>query len=384
MRDRINGSPLNCAPEDAPHATLPFLIASMSQELVAQYPLIFEFGKAEYDHSIDSFISHIELGEGEGAAIGLDREWLIPFQNCINGTVFQDQHDPSSQTRLRPDFTIVCKRAIALKVESKGREADMAAARAELTDKFHPTAFGQFPAPYFSIFGFVTCPSKIDIYMLSFDRRTGTFTSSLLQQGEFNVRTVPSERIRFVQVIFNIMRWLCSIQGPYEDFHLVPGIRTRSPNGHHITYTSEGILKEYSFSTDILQIQKMKRVYKAKLPNVEWGRVVGERSVMITRIGTRLRTAIATQRVSRKNAEDGVRLGLDQLHTIGYAHCDIKLDNVFVDANNIVFLDDIEYLTPLTNTQWQRPFPDDQVRPVTARDFDEYQFELFRLELLRL
>jgi len=383
MRDRIAEYPLRCAPEDAPYAPSTFLIASTNQELVRQYPNIFEFGKAEYNLGIDSFISHDELGEGEGAAAGLDREWLLSFQNCVGAVICYDQHDSSSRTRLRPQVTVLCNGAIVLKVLSKGREIDMLAARAELTEKFHTTASDQFPTPYFSIFGVVTCPSKIEIYMLSFDRRTNTFTSSLLPQGTFNVRNVPNDRIRFVQVIFNIMRWLSSIEGPHQQFHLIPGIRTQTPNGHHITFTSQGIFKEYRMSTSIRQISYMGVVYAAKLPNVVWGSVVGERSVLISRIGTLLTTAIANRRISRQVAEDGVRLGLDQLHAIGYAHCDIKVANVFVDASNIVFLDDIEYLTPVANTEWVRPFPNNQERPVTARDLDDYQFDLFRLELCR-
>lgn len=384
MRARIYDNPLICAPMEALFAPLPFLIASTQQELVNKYPHIFELGKAEYNLSIDSFIIHDELGVGENTAVGLDREWLLPFQNCVSAIIYQDQHDPSSHYRLRPDFTVVFRGAIVLKVESKGTESDMEKARAELTAKFHPMASDTFPAPYFSMVGVVTCPSRIEIYLLSFDRRTKTFTSSLIPEGMFNVRAVALDRIRFVQVIFNIMRWLTHIQGPHQEFHLIPGIRINTPNGHHVTFTSQGILKEYKSCTNILQIQYMNEVYEAQLRNVEWGRVVKERSVMITRIGTMLSTAIANGRVTRQAAEDGVRLGLDQLHAIGYAHCDIKVANVFVDSNNIVFLDDIEYLTPIANTEWERPFPDDQERPITARDLDDYQFELFRLELLRL
>ena len=385
MRTRIAEEPLSCAPIDVPFAPPKFLIASMDQDIVRQYPLIFEYGKAEYNYSVDSFISHDELGDGEGAAVRLDREWLLPFQNCLGATIYQDQHDPSSRVRSRPDYTVGYSGAIVLKVESKGTEHDMTLAHAELTAKFHPAAFGQFPSPYSSIFGVVSCPSKIEIYLLSFDRFTQIFTTTPIEGGTFNVRAVPSERIRFVQVVFNILRWLRSIHGPHDKFHLTPGVRSSTPNGHHVTYLAGGIFKEYSSSTDIRQISYMGVVYEAKLPNVEWGRVmnIGNRTVMITRIGTMLSTAIANRRTTKQAAEDGVRAGLDQLHNLGYAHCDIKVANVFVDSDNIVFLDDIEYLTPATDTEWERPFPSDQNRPATARDLDDYQFELFRTELLR-
>ncbi len=384
MRLRIVEAPLTCAPIDVPFAPTAFLIASLDLELVKRHPHIFEFGRAEYNFGVDSFISHDELGQGEGAAAGLDREWLLPFQNCLGATIYQDHHDPSSQFRSRPHYTIVYRRAIVLKLESKGAEGDMAQARAELTAKFHQTASEQFPAPHFSIFGVVSCPSKIEIYLLSYDRRTQTFNSCLIRGGTFNVRAVPYDRIRFVQVVFNILRWLSSIHGPHTAFHLTPGIRIRTPNGHHVTFTSEGILKEYSSTIDLRQIGYMSEVYQAELPNVEWGRVVGERSVMITRIGVPLTTAIAEGRTNKRAAEEGVRAGLDQLHQLGYAHCDVKVANVFVDSSDIVFLDDIEYLTPVASTEWVRPFRNDVQRPVTAGDFDELQFDLFRLEMLRL
>ena len=60
---------------------------------------------------------------------------------------------------------------------------------------------------------------------------------------------------------------------------------------------------------------------------------------------------------------------------------DIKVANIFVDSDNVVFLDDIEYLTPVDSTEWERPFPPNRDRPVTAQDLDEYQFEKFKLEL---
>jgi hypothetical protein len=384
MRIRIAAAPLTCAPIDVPFAPTAFLIASLDQDLVQKYPHVFEYGKAEYNYGVDSFISHDELGEGEGAAVGLDREWLLSFQNCLGATIYQDQHDSSSQFRSRPDYTIVYRGAIVLKVESKGAEGDMAQARAELTAKFHQTASEQFPAPHFSIFGVVSCPSKIEIYLLSYDRRTHTYSSCLITGGTFNVRAVPYDRIRFVQVVFNILRWVSAIHGPHREFHLIPGIRTKTPNGHYITFTSEGILKEYSSTIDRRQIGYMSVIYKAKLPNVEWGRVIGERSVMITRIGVPLTTAISEGRTNRRAAEDSVRAGLNQLHELGYAHCDVKVANVYVDSSNIVFLDDIEYLTPVASTDWVRPFPNDRPRPATAGDLDELYFELFQLEMLRL
>jgi hypothetical protein len=79
-------------------------------------------------------------------------------------------------------------------------------------------------------------------------------------------------------------------------------------------------LKEYSSTINLRQIGYMREIYKAQLRNVKWGRVVGARAVMITRIGVLLTTAV----------EDSVRAGLNQLHELGYAHCDLKVATVFV------------------------------------------------------
>jgi serine/threonine protein kinase len=44
-----------------------------------------------------------------------------------------------------------------------------------------------------------------------------------------------------------------------------------------------------------------------------------------------------------------VSKGLEELHAIGFAHCDVCIANVFIDFNGIVFLDDLEYLTPIND-----------------------------------
>ncbi len=45
---------------------------------------------------------------------------------------------------------------------------------------------------------------------------------------------------------------------------------------------------------------------------------------------------------------DKIALGVKELHEIGFAHCDISLNNIFVEfGTNVVFLDDLEYLTPI-------------------------------------
>jgi len=79
-----------------------------------------------------------------------------------------------------------------------------------------------------------------------------------------------------------------------------------------------------------------------------------------------------------------VKEGLDELHSIGLAHCDISVSNVLIDDNGVVFLDDLEYLTPINN-----PAPHHTRLPVgataeqveNAQRLDDFQFQVFKTEV---
>jgi predicted unusual protein kinase regulating ubiquinone biosynthesis (AarF/ABC1/UbiB family) len=47
--------------------------------------------------------------------------------------------------------------------------------------------------------------------------------------------------------------------------------------------------------------------------------------------------------LDKQAIQQQVGMGVNQLHANGFAHCDICVDNIFVDANNTVFLGDLEY-----------------------------------------
>ena len=73
--------------------------------------------------------------------------------------------------------------------------------------------------------------------------------------------------------------------------------------------------------------------------------------------------------------------GITELHRLGFAHTDIKVDNVFV-ANGVAFLDDLEYLRDVGGP----PRPDGgglTQAVVTAGDQDEAQFQLLVADLCR-
>ena len=85
--------------------------------------------------------------------------------------------------------------------------------------------------------------------------------------------------------------------------------------------------------------------------------------------------------IGREEVVAHVRNALDELHALGFAHCDVSVDNVFYDRNNkCAFLDDLEYLC-LVNSL---PPPNSNKfgrNPITSRDLDEIQFEQFSISI---
>jgi hypothetical protein len=73
--------------------------------------------------------------------------------------------------------------------------------------------------------------------------------------------------------------------------------------------------------------------------------------------------------------------GMKDLHCLGFAHTDIKVDNVFVE-NGVAFLDDLEYLREVTGPP--RPDGGELAEDVaTAGKQDEAQFQLLVADLYR-
>lgn len=69
------------------------------------------------------------------------------------------------------------------------------------------------------------------------------------------------------------------------------------------------------------------------------------------------------------------------MHSLGFAHTDIKVDNVFV-ANGVAFLDDLEYLRDVNGPPRSHGggLTEDVV---TAGDQDKAQLELLIADLCR-
>ena len=121
------------------------------------------------------------------------------------------------------------------------------------------------------------------------------------------------------------------------------------------------------------------------MEHVEWGHPIegSINAVMITRVGRMLLDVIAEKCITSQKILDDIRIGLDELHDVGYAHCDLKIENCCVDnVTGVVFLDDLEYLTPV-----KYALPATKVQKVnkfdTAFELDEYLFKQFILVILK-
>jgi hypothetical protein len=170
---------------------------------------------------------------------------------------------------------------------------------------------------------------------------------------------------------------------PIERFHLVPDVRRRTRNSHHVTFLSRGIYKEFDHSKlSEINMEAIRTVYDLKLNNVETGTVNG-RSITITRVGSKLIDAMRARCMDLEQVYNEMCLGVRQLHDHNYAHCDICVDNIFVDSvedGGHVFLGDLEYCRLKTD----RPPAnirrgDNKAR--TAEELDNFQLEKIKDEI---
>jgi hypothetical protein len=305
---------------------------------------------------------------------------------CVHGSVvFQNQHDSSSVGVKRPDTVIEVRGALVLKGEAKYEVADISQASEELIEKLHPIAFKVFPAGQTRVLGVASTYGVIQLHFIDYDGIRRKYSSELFSQ--YNA-SMLHERVRFLVDLFKLMRWMCCVSGPNANFHLLPGIRRKTRNGHHVTWIRDGLLKEYNhrrhFTAQLSYINKV-YTHRPQLPHVEYGYVNNDpnlpNSCVVTRIGNKLTTStMARLHVGKEMVIAQVQSGLDELHNIGLAHCDLCIENVYIDDDGTVFLDDLEYLTPIENAPphiTRIPYGTDQSIVTTALILDELQYQTF-------
>jgi hypothetical protein len=193
-------------------------------------------------------------------------------------------------------------------------------------------------------------------------------------------------RVAFIQDLFKLIIWILSQTDPVEKFHLVPERRQKTPNGHHITLLKEGLVKEFSREgLDRIDIDIIRKVYELHLDNVEWG-FTNCSSVTITRLGSRIKDVFRPRSLDRADVLRQIQLGVNQLHANAFAHCDLCLDNIFVDSiedGGRIFLGDIEYCCA-SDHQAPTDLRRSDRRARTAEDLDLLQLEKLKDEFALL
>jgi len=201
-----------------------------------------------------------------------------------------------------------------------------------------------------------------------------------------------SGKVSMLVALVKLLRFAVAVPGPNSKFHLIPGIRRRTPNGHHVTWLRDGLLKELRAPLSSQRMVWLQTIYAAKCLHVEHGIVRNSGDVMITRIGPKLQDCIEGRVVSKETAIHHIRAGIHELHQLGFAHCDISVHNCFVDTcgpSPVVFLDDLEYVRPLQDAPppvetHNSRLPRGVAYPSTAQQLDLLQFESLQAEIERM
>jgi hypothetical protein len=317
----------------------------------------------------------------EQAVVVLDGMWQNVVKSIADVVIYFDEHDPTSLALRRPDFSAMHLGALVIKGETKATLHDMVAHRSDLASKFSPFTHKMFPSNCTEIPAVTTCNEEIHLFGISH------FNDQFIVNHLQSYRVIELEgRVAFIQDLFKLMIWILSQTDPVERFHLVPERRQKTPNGHYITLLREGLVKEFSSSALArINMDIIKTVYQLHLENVEWG-ITNCASVTITRVGSKLRDVFRLRGLDRAGILRQVELGVSQLHANAIAHCDICVDNIFVESveyGGRVFLGDIEYCCAIDS-----PAPKDlrrsDRRARTAEELDLLQLEKFKDELAHL
>lgn len=372
--------------DQALETPLQFKIPTATDYYIELFPDIFEEENSQIASLIDVFLFSILHGTSETATSIFNANWVSIVRRLIPSfEIFLNQSDESSNLHLRPDVAMYLNGAIFMKGEEKAPGKNLYLPENELVDKLNPDAWRLFPEGSNFILGFASSGTIINIYKIQHGD-TGVYGVMLIKN--FNLDTL-SEKVDFLVFLMKFCRFVVQIKKPNKCFHLVPGIRTKTRNGHHVTWTREGLEKEYCTLRSDHQMEYIAEVYNANLPHLEHGYVksVELKTTVATRVGRLLSSCISDRTISKEKAVQDIRLAVQELHDLGYAHCDISLDNCFVDTSGsepTAFLDDLEYIRPLkeapTNDHNHRLLPGVEC-PLTSGELDEEQLKTFELQI---
>jgi hypothetical protein len=377
--------------EESLNTPLEFKIPTTKLFHVQTYPDIFQLADSGITDAISYYLSGISLlgaFSSESSTVMSDAVWIKLFRLCCPGVQeYFNQKDRSSMVKLRPDVALYLNGALFLKGEQKARQEDMGTAEGEL-DKLHEEADLVFPFGSQSILGFTS--SQTMITTLRITKYQNNFIT--LNPQNFDI-SQDTGRVDFLVHLMKFLRYVVAIDKPNLKFHLAAGLRKKTRNGHHITWIREGILKEYSTLRSDQQMEWIGAVYQLSLPHVEHGYVLDAilKTSIATRVGRKLNACITDRTITRDVAFAQIQSGVQELHDIGFAHCDICVDNCLVDVTGsppTVFLDDLEYIRPVNYPPPPPPhnsrLPPGAELPSTAEELDYLQLQRLQIEMFHI
>jgi hypothetical protein len=315
------------------------------------------------------------MGSSEYTTSSETQLWLAALVGCVGGVLYRDQHEGS-----RPDAVVMVGGAVALRVEEKYAEHQLDKAVTELTAKMPAESRALLPSGTSGFPGMAVSVSQCRLMHVEFSG--GSWRS--VHVRTYNLGDMD-DRVSFLVAVFQIARWMVGITGPASGASapgLPPGVRQRTRNGHWVTWCAEGLLKRFSRIVGGDQLQRIASVYSAKMDYIERGRRVNGRSVCIWTVGVPIRGM--NPRASSERVMHDVHAALQELHSAGWAHCDVCVDNVFwVQSVGRFVLGDLEFVTPASESPPRvRRCPENRLG--TALELDAWQLEGFSEELVSL
>lgn len=314
---------------------LRFKIPVTSPKYVRDFPDVFVLGEGEYGAMVDAW-----LFAPVGSPTSVDMLWQEILRLLCSLQVLLSDLDALSQLSLQPDFSAFHMNTLVIKAYAHSSAMEIRKAIAGMILRFHPSTCLQFPKHCPAIPGFATSKECISLHRIH--HIDGVFGQDFVKS--YSLVTLPG-RVDFIVDIFKIAVWIVAQREPLEAFHLTSGVRTKTRNGHHVTLLADGIVKEFHHDRlPTIPMAIICRIYNASLPNVERGVCNSTSIITITSVGRTLKDALRIGRITKKKAMQQARQAVEQLHSIGIAHCNICADNMFVNVvDNVLFLGDLEY-----------------------------------------
>ena len=359
---------------------LAFKLPTSSEEFVKMYPQCFEVAYGEVAVSVDWWLYHPMDGQAEISVVSIDAGWIHVIQCLCEVQILRDQGSESSVGTTRCDAIVTKNSAIVIAYEGKFVASQLENATNSLIAKLFPEARLLFPLDTYEIVGIVT--SATSVQMLRIFWHGDGFHTTVLHS--YNVSSLE-DRMRFLVDIAKLCKWIAKVEQPNKSFHLFPGVRTKTTNGHYVTWLGNRIRKELKkgvgYKTTVARINT---IHELNLPHVECGqRTESANIILITRVGITLRNALRERIISKAQVLSDVKDGIQELHDAGFAHCDIRIDNIFVDERGAC-VGDLEYLTPTNEHPPNFNHIQNGAKPKTARELDTLQLVKFANQLLEL